>query len=93
MQQELNWPTLQQHRQRNRLVLFYKTMQNMIALQIPSYFNTTHGSTRHHNLRSYIYPSARTNAYMYSYKTIKERNSLPEDTVMANSVSAFYNKL
>ena len=50
MQQELNWPTLQQRHQRNRLVLFHKTMQNMIALQVPSHFNSTHGSTRHHNL-------------------------------------------
>ena len=36
MQQELNWPILQQCQQKSRLALFCKPMQNTIALQIPT---------------------------------------------------------
>ena len=95
MQQQLNWSTLQQRRQRSRLVLFYKAMQNTITLEIPHYYTTAHGPTRHHNHLSFIYPSSRTNVYMYSYfpRTIKEWNSLPDETVMANSLITFCNYL
>ena len=50
MQQQLNWSTLQQRRQRSRLVLFYKAMQNTITLEIPHYYTTAHRPTRHHSL-------------------------------------------
>ena len=99
MQQELNWPILQQHRQKSRLALFYKAMQNTVALQIPHHCKTTNTHTRHHNHLSFIYPSAQTNVYMYSCyfpRTIKEWNSLTDDTVVAvvaDSVTAFCNRL
>ena len=60
-------------------------MQNMIALQVPSYFNSTLGITtsNHHTSIPVL-----EQIQLFS-KTIKEWNSLPEDTVVANSVSAF----
>ena len=38
MLQDLNWPTLQYRRQRARLSLFYKSLHNLIALEIPPYY-------------------------------------------------------
>ena len=64
MQQQLNWPTLQLCRQRSRLVLFYKVMENTNTLEISHYYTTAHGPTRYHNHLSFIYPSSRTNVYM-----------------------------
>ena len=60
MQQEINWVTLQLRQQQNRLALVYKTMQSMVALQVPPYFNAVHDP-------SFIYPSGRKISYMYSY--------------------------
>ena len=95
MPQQLKWSTLQQHQQRSRLVLFYKAMQNTITLEIPHYYTTAHGPTRHHNHLSFIYPSSGTSVYMYSYfpRTIKEWNSLSEETVMADYLTTFCNYL
>ena len=67
MQQQLNWPTLQQRRQRARLVLFYKAMQNTITLEIPH--TTIHSVVLQDiiiNHLSFIYPiaSSRTNLHV-----------------------------
>ena len=86
MQQDLNWPILQQRRQKSRLALFYKAMQNTIALQIPPYYNSIQivlqdiikiiylSSIQVHKLMS-------TYSYSYFPKNIKEWNSLTGDTV------------
>ena len=61
MQQQLNWPTLQQRQQRSRLVFFIKLCKiRTITLEIPHYCTTAHGPTRH---ETHPYPSSRTNVY------------------------------
>ena len=51
MLHDLKWPTLQYRRQRARLSLFYKSLNNPIALQIPSYYiPNRHPSRLYHQL-------------------------------------------
>ena len=94
MLHDLKWPTLQYRRQRARLS-FYKSLNNLIALQIQLYYILNrHPSILHHQL-SYIHPYARTNAYIYSFflRTIKEWNSLPTGVVTSNTLPAFQAQL
>ena len=95
LRHDLKWPTLQYRRQRARLSLFYKSLNNLIALQIPSYYIPNRHPSRLHHQLSYIHPYARTNAYIYSFfpRTIKEWNSLPTGVVTSNTLPAFQAQL
>ena len=95
MLQNLNWPTLQYRRQRARLSLFYKSLNNLTALEIPPYYTPNNHSSRLHHQLSYIHPYARTNTYMYSFflRTIKEWNSLPTRVVTSTTLPAFQAQL
>ena len=67
--QDLDWPTLQYHRQRARLSLFYKSLHNLITLETSAYYIPNNHLSRlciHHQI-SYIHPYARTNTYTYSF--------------------------
>ena len=97
MLQDLNWPTLQYRRQRARLSLFYKSLHNLIVLEIPPYYIPNNHLSRlriHHQL-SYIHPYARTNIYKYSFfpRTISEWNSLPTEIILSTTLSAFQSQL
>ena len=87
MLHDLKWPTLQYRQQRARLSLFYKSLNNLIALQIPSYYIPNRHPSRLHHQLSYIHPYVRTNAYIYSFfpRTIKEWNFLPTGVVTSNT--------
>ena len=87
----------QYRRQRARLSLFYKSLHNLIALEIPPYYISNNHLSRlriHHQL-SYIYPYARTNTYKYSFfpRTISEWNSLPTEIILSTTLSAFQSQL
>ena len=59
MLHDLKWPTLQYRRQRARLSLFYKSLNNLMALQIPSYYIPNRHPSRLHHQLSYIHPYMR----------------------------------
>ena len=56
MLQDLEWPTLQYRRKRARLILFYKSLHNLIALAIPSYYIPNNHQSRLHHQLSYTHP-------------------------------------
>ena len=56
MLHDLKCPTLQYRQQRARLSLFYKSLNNLIALQIPSYYIPNRHPSRLHHQLSYIHP-------------------------------------
>ena len=80
MLQSLNWPTLQHRRKRIRLTLLYKSINGLLALNIPSYFIPISTNTRIHHHQSYHFTHIRTDAYMNSFfpRTIREWNDLPQ---------------
>ena len=72
---------LQYHRQRARLSLFYKSLHNIIALEIILYYipNNHLSILRIYHQSSYTYPCANTNMYLHVQhflKTISAWNSL-----------------
>ena len=79
MLQELKWTSLQQRRQEQRLVNLYKCVNNINALQIPSYVVRPTRTTRGQNNNSFIPISCNNDSYKYSYfpMTLLEWNNLP----------------
>ena len=88
MLQQLQWPTLEERRKKARLFLFYKAKNNLIALQIPSYYRTRQDETRLHHQSSFVCPYIRTSPHMNSFYpiTIKEWNALPTNIITSNSL-------
>ena len=93
--QQLQWPTLEERRKKARLSLLYKANNNLIALQVPPYYQTRPTQTRLHHQSSFIHPFTRTSSYMNSFfpRTIKEWNTLPPTTVASNSLTIFQSSI
>jgi hypothetical protein len=91
MQNELKLPTLQQRRQLSRLTIFYKAVNNEVAVDLPDYLLISVRETRsyHHTLFTRI--STRKNTYKYSYipRTTSEWNDLPPDINDQSTVQSF----
>ena len=77
-------------------------MQSMVALQVLSYFNATHNSITETSQSSIVHLSKYSNKYLAICTckllsktelawTVFSGNYFPENTVRANSVTAFYN--
>jgi len=93
--QYTEWPTLEERRKKARLSLFYKAKNNLIALQIPSYYRTRQDETRLHHQSSFVCPYIRTSSHMNSFypKTIKEWNALPTNIITSNSLILFQSNI
>ena len=86
----LGLPTLQQRRQLARLTLFYKSINNLIAIPIHSYLTRNTLPTRGHSLRFHTF-SPKTEVYRTSFlpRTVTEWNVLPQQLVTANTLTLF----
>ena len=95
MLQQLQWPTLEERRNKSRLSLLYKAKNNLIALEIPSYYQQRHDETRLHHQSSYILPYIRTSSHINSFypKTINQWNALPAHAISSNSLTEFQNNI
>ena len=93
MLNELQWPTLSNHRKFARLSTFYKIIHHLSMPPLPHYFLPINRLTRHHHSLHYniIPPSVRTNSYKYSFfpRTINEWNNLPTNVIESNSLLCF----
>ena len=90
--QHLQWQTLQSRREAARLALFYKGKHNLAAIYTPIYYQQQiNTNTRQYHPSKYIQPSARTDAYKYSYfpRTITDWNSLPSEILNSESLDSF----
>ena len=67
MQNELKLPNLQQRRQLSRLTIFYKAVNNQVAVDLPDYMLTSVRETRSYHQKRFTRLSTRTNTYKYSY--------------------------
>lgn len=78
MLKELKWPNLQERHYIARSYLFYKTINNDIAVDISSYIMTPMQLQRRRQ-RQLINIGANTNTYLYSFspRTIRCWNILP----------------
>ena len=86
----LNWPSLDTRRQVSRLVMFYKIVQRLIALDLPDEIELVNTITRGHNLR-YRTAFCRVDVHKNSFfpATIRRWNGLPEDVIHSNNLRQF----
>ena len=77
MKQQLNWQTLQDRRDYNRLIMFYKLIHGYVAIPIPPYFTQPKRLTRHQHPLSYLQIYTKVDYYKYSlfpYTTVLWNN-------------------
>ena len=83
--------TLEQFHQSSRLTLFYKIINNLLPISVPSYYHHTQFHTRQHHRDHFILPQGTLNTYKYSFyrRTIKDWNNLPINVIDARDINEF----
>ena len=91
----LNWPTLETRRSEAKLVMLYKMVHNLVAVDITQYTTPVLRPTRHSHPHSYIQIHARNEAYRMSFfpQTIVLWNLLPAKVVVSPTPDAFKGQL
>ena len=91
MLNQLQWPTLAARREYTRLIIFYKIINNCIAIPIPSYVIPSARISRHHHPGSFITIAATTNTYGNSFipRTLVAWNNLPISTRALGNLEDF----
>lgn len=91
MQEELDWPTLQDRRDMTRLTMFYKIVYGLVAVSMPSYIERPTRTTRHMHPLAYRQIHTSSNYFRYSFfpYTVILWNSLPASTVLQPNLEGF----
>ena len=86
--QQLNWPTLQERRAQAKVVMFYKIVNNLVAIPAPMVRQPI--VIRGYSHR-YLVPFARTIVYQHSFypDAIRLWNSIPPSTVLCDNADSF----
>ena len=94
MDNRLQWTTLQQRRDINKLITFYKMFDGLISVEFLNTLQPSTSCTHGHNLR-YRQVSTRVDTYLHSYlpSTIQLWNSLPAEVGYSQSLTDFKNNL
>ena len=92
---ELGWTSLQTRRQTLRLCMMYKIHKGLIAMDAQEFMTPLQRRSRHVNSNAYKIPRSKTDYHMYSFfpRTIREWNSLANETVNAPNLTAFKKSL
>ena len=88
MKNSLQWATLQERRFFNRQCMFYKTVNQTMALDIPQYLHKPQIATRSFHQNYFIPIQTNSDAYKFSYfpRTVRFWNLLPSIVVTASSI-------
>ena len=91
MLHDLGWRSLEQRRHDARLIMFYKIVYGLVAIQLPSYFERPLRITRHMHSLSYRQIHTAANYYQVSFfpMSIVLWNRLPEDVVLLSDLDSF----
>ena len=94
MLKELKWESLKLRRERRRIEMLYKMNNNLVEINKHNLLPKTSRS-RHTNSLAFLIPRSATEYHRNSFfpRTIKRWNSLPEETVTVNSLTAFKSEL
>jgi len=89
MQKKLGLPTLEERRKNARLTIFYKAINNLIAIPLPTYI--TPRTVRHTEQRRFNLLCSSSDIYKYSFftRTLKDWNELLKATIELPSVEQF----
>ena len=86
MIQGLKWPSLSSVRKRNRLILLYKSLNDLNAINGNDFVKFSESKTRKKHPYIISRLGARTDCYKFSFfpRTVVEWNDLPEHVVLVN---------
>jgi len=90
---ELNWEPLASRRRAARLVLFYKVHYELVAVSMPLELKHHRGPTRTEKSLAYCIPATSVDYQKnpFFFRTVKDWNCLPEETVLASTPESFRN--
>ena len=88
---QLNWPTLEQRRNCQKLVLCYNIVKNLSFIPSSNFVSHPHPSLRHSHNLCLLYPLTRSNSHKFSFfvSVVPLWNSLPSPVVNASSLNSF----
>ena len=88
---QLNWPTLEQRRNCQKLVLCYKIVKNLSCIPSSNFVSHPHPSLRHSHNLCLLYPLTSSNSHKFSFfvSVVLLWNSLPSPVVNAYSLNSF----
>ena len=91
MLHDLGWRSLEQRRLDARLIMFYKIVYGLVAIQLPSSIEHPMKITRHMHSLSYRQIHTAANYYQFSFfpMSIVLWNRLPEDVVKLSDLDSF----
>ena len=95
MLKELGWLNLADRRRHLRLALFYKIVNELIAVPHDDILSASDPRTRSHNNTTFRTLSSKTDSYRYSFypRTIPEWNKLDQNTIDASTPAIFKQRL
>ena len=93
MLENLNWPTLQERRIGARLNMIYKIVNQLVAIQLPSYIHRRQVASRGSHIHQYIIPHSTCDMYKFSFfpRTIRCWNIIPTATITQPNITQFSN--
>ena len=91
MLETLGWRSLQQRRADARLCLFFKIVNNMVAVSLPDYIQPNPRTSRRGHSRSFCQLHTGKDYYKFSFfpLAIVQWNALPEDVVSSPNLDIF----
>ena len=91
MIETLGWRTLEQRRADARLCLFFKIINNMVAVPLPDYIQPNPRISRRGHFRSFCQLQTTKDYYKYSFfpLAIVQWNALPEEVVCSPNLDIF----
>ena len=93
MREQIGLPTIEERRKRARLIMFYKIINNHIAIPIPDYIKQRTRSTRSSHHQRFMRLSTSMDTYKYSSppppRTVSDWDGLPQNIIELPTVEQF----
>jgi hypothetical protein len=91
MRQDLGLPTLEERRRQARLAIFYKTINNLIAIPIPDYIQPRRRTTRSSQHQRFMQLGSTSDTYSHSFfpRTLRDWDALPQASIELPTVEQF----
>jgi hypothetical protein len=91
MMNELGWKPLNERRKKQRLVLLFKIVNDLVAIPADNNIEYNQRPSRTSNNKQIKVLSATTEIYKYSFfpRTVKDWNKLTESAVSSKTVEGF----
>ena len=91
MRDELGWRSLKQRRADQRLIMFYKIVNNLVEVDLSKELTPLTRNFRNSHVKSFRIPYEKKTYLPYSFspRTIEQWNSLPTTLATAPSLNVF----